>query len=492
MGSAKSTAAVPRHPLERLHPRSLKFLSDRLQDLVRRRLWIKVLVGMFLGIASGVLIGPSVGWISSETAATIGNWLALPGQLFLAMIQMIVVPLVFASIIRGLAASEDLEQLRRMGLRTVFFFVATTTVAILVGIGLAVAAKPGRFVDPSVARGSLAAAPTLPSGGEFLARPLPETIINLLPKNPLGAMVNLEMLQVVLFAVIVGIALVSMRPAQSRPLLELLGSLQQVSMTIVKWAMRLAPIAVFGLMAQLTAKLGLDALLGMSVYVGTVLAGLGIVMIGYVLIAILAAGQRPFEFLGKLKELQLLAFSTSSSAAVMPLSIKTSEEKLGVRPSISQFVIPLGATINMNGTALYQGIATVFLAQVFGVDLDVGALALVVITAVAASIGSPATPGVGIVILAMVLNSAGIPAAGIGLIMGVDRILDMSRSAVNVTGDVVAAVLLDRYAVGKSTAEEQLAAEAAREQHRAAAGVDVIISGDKANDLPGRTIEAHP
>ncbi len=250
------------HPLQALHPRSLKFLSDRLQDLVRRRLWLQVLIGMMLGIGAGVLLGPSMGYVQPEMATSIGGWLALPGQIFLGLIQMIVVPLVFASVIRGLAASEDIDQLRRVGLRTVLFFVLTTAAAIIIGMVLAYAIEPGSFVDAALAKGSVtvdaATGPALPS------RPLPESIISVLPRNPLGAMVNLEMLQVVLFAVIVGIAMVSMAPAQSKPLLELLGSLQQVSMTVVRWAMHLAPLAVFGLMAQLSAKLGFEALLGTS------------------------------------------------------------------------------------------------------------------------------------------------------------------------------------------------------------------------------------
>ena len=470
------------HPLQILHPRSLKFLSDRLQDLVRRRLWLKVLIGMVLGIGTGIVLGPSVGWVTQDVAESVGGWLALPGQVFLGLIQMIVVPLVFASIIRGLAASEDLDQLRRVGLRTVVFFVVTTTIAIVIGIVLAYIVEPGSFVDASTARESFASEAAAVSAPD--RRPLPESIVGLLPRNPLGAMVDLEMLQVVLFAVIVGIALVSMAPAQSKPLLELLGSLQQVSMTVVKWAMRLAPLAVFGLMAQLTSKLGLEALLGMSVYVGTVLGGLALMMVVYLVAVFIGAGKRPLSFLVRMRELQLLAFSTSSSAAVMPLSIKTAEDKFEVRPSVSQFVIPMGATINMNGTALYQGVATVFLAQVFGVNLDIGTLSLVVLTAVAASIGSPATPGVGIVILAMVLDSAGIPPAGIGLIIGVDRILDMSRTAVNVTGDLVASILIDRFAGGPSTAEEQQTAEQARERWRAELGSDVIIANSSGTEEP--------
>jgi Na+/H+-dicarboxylate symporter len=275
---------------------------------------------------------------------------------------------------------------------------------------------------------------------------------------------------------VVGVALVMMAPQQSKPMLDLLGSLQEVCMTVVKWAMWLAPYAVFGLIAQLTAKLGLDALLGMAVYVGTVLASLLLMLIVYLIIIFLVARQRPLAFLMAVRDVLLLAFSTSSSAAVMPLSIKTAEDKLGVRPSVSQFVIPLGATINMNGTALYQGVAAIFLAQIFGVDIGAGGMVLIVLTAVGASIGAPATPGVGIVILSMVLASVGIPASGIALIMGVDRILDMSRTAINVCGDLVAAKLMDRWVGGKTTAEEQAAEEAIREEVRTATGQDVITN----------------
>lgn len=216
-------------------------------------------------------------------------------------------------------------------------------------------------------------------------------------------------------------------------------------MTVVRWAMVLAPIAVFGLMARLTSQIGFEALLGMSFYVGTVLLGLALMLLLYLVLLRGLAGQSALGFLRATRELLLLAFSTSSSAAVMPLSIKTAEESLGVRPSIAQFVIPLGATINMNGTALYQGIAAMFLAQVYGIDIGLAGMALVVAMAVGAAVGSPGTPGVGIVILAMVLGSVGIPAEGVALIMGVDRILDMSRTAVNVAGDVVAARLMNRW-----------------------------------------------
>ncbi len=427
------------------------YLNRQLNRLLQGRLWIKVLIGMFLGIATGMLIGPTGGWLSISTSTTLGNWLALPGQLFLTLIQMIVIPLIFASVVRGLSASESFEQLQRMGVGVVVYFVSTTVIAIIIGLAVASLIKPGHYVDSASLKslmpaGTVAEATAQPGNPPSLSE-LPDKLVTIFPSNPLTSMVEGQMLQVVMFAMIMGVALVMMKPAQSKPLLDLMSSLQEVCMTVVSWAMRLAPLAVFGLMAQLTSKIGLDAIFGMGVYVGTVLAGLLILLSLYLVLIYLFTRQRPASFLRSTRDVLLLAFSTSSSAAVMPLSIKTAEENLQVHPSVSQFVIPLGATINMNGTALYQGVATIFLAQVFAIDLSTGALLLVIVTAVGASIGSPGTPGVGIVILSMVLETVGIPVAGIVLIMGVDRILDMSRTAVNVCGDLVAAKLMNRWMV---------------------------------------------
>lgn len=438
--------------LELLHPRSLKHLSNYLVSLVEGRLWLKVLIGMFAGLLLGVLLGPSSGLVEPRTGTLIGNWLALPGKLFLAVIQMIVVPLVIASVIRGLAASDNLEQLRQLGLVVTTFFIVTTAIAAFIGLSLASLLGPGEglagLIESAAASAAdVGATPALPGMGD-----LPGALIGLLPGNPLSSMVEGEMLQVVLFSTIVGIALVSMPPAQSRPMLDLLGSLQLVCMTVVRWAMRLAPIAVFGLMARLTSQIGFDALGSMAFYVATVLLGLVIMLGVYLVLLLVFARQSPLGFLRATRELLLLAFSTSSSAAVMPLSIKTAEEGLHVRPSIAQFVIPLGATINMSGTALYQGVAAMFLAQVYSIDIGLSGMLLVVAMAVGAAVGSPGTPGVGIVILAMVLTTVGIPAEGVALIMGVDRILDMCRTSVNVAGDLAAAKLMDVWIGGEAAA----------------------------------------
>lgn len=465
--------------VEFVYPRSLRHLSDQLSRLVAGRLWAKVLVAMAAGIALGVAMGPSAGLVAPSVATVAGNWLALPGQLFLVLVQMIVVPLVFASIIRGLAATEDPTQLKRLGLSVAGFFTVTTTFAILVGVTLASWIRPGDYIDSAVIKATLGSravstdlqtAATTPRLEE-----IPQTILSLLPSNPLSSMVESQMLQVVIFAIIFGIALLMTTPERARPLLEFLGSLQEVCMTVVRGAMLLAPIAVFGLMAQLAAKIGLEALLGMAVYVLTVLLGLGVMLLLYLGIVFATSARTPADFLRNTRDLLLLAFSTSSSAAVMPLSIKTAEDRLGVRSSIAQFVIPIGATINMNGTALYQGVATIFLAQVYGIDISTAGIALLVVVAVGASIGSPATPGVGIVILAMVLSTVGVPPAGIALLMGVDRILDMSRTAVNVAGDLVACVAMDRWIVSETSNEDMRREEDVRERRRAVSGEDVIV-----------------
>ena len=462
--------------LRTLYPRSLVRLVAPVQRLVEKRLWAKILVGLALGIATGIALGPNVGWLDEKTSSIVGDWLALPGHVFLGVIQMIVVPLVFASIIRGLAASESVDQLRRVGLRIAPYFVVTTTFAVCIGLAVSYALNPGSHV------GASQLANVIPPTPEVALTPqasipisIHDAVQSLLPTNPLGSMVEKQMLQVVLFAICIGIALISLPVEQAQPLLSLLGSLQAVCMAIVGWAMRLAPLAVFGFLARVTASVGLNALVGLGVYVMAVLVGLAILLLAYVAAAWSFAGKSPSSFLRSVREVQLLGFSTSSSAAVMPLSIKVAEEKLGIRPSIAQFVIPLGATINMDGTALYQAAATVFLAQATGVELGLGALALLVITTVGASIGAPSTPGVGIVLLSTVLSHAGIPAQAVALIIGVDRILDMSRTAVNVTGDLTACLVMDRWVGSEQSAQEEHRIQQELELQRSGPADDVLV-----------------
>lgn len=472
------------YPLDIRRHYSLKNLSNQLRDLLEKKLWLKILISMGLGIFLGLFLGPFGGYVDPTSAEIIGEWIALPGYIFLGLLKMIVVPLVFASIILGVASSRSMSDLKKTGLLTAAYFVVTTAIATAIGLGMALYIQPGKFISGELIESSMGSGIQTDIAGlsfDPSILTLPASLIGgLLPSNPFGALVNGEMLQVVIIAIIIGVALVSLNKDQSTPMVNFLNSLQAICMTVVKWSMSLAPIAVFGLLTKFTIKLGTEAIFGMVMYVGTVLASLLILMFLNLLIVSLVARYNPFKFLKAIRDVMLLAFSTSSSAAVMPLSIKTAEEKLGVRPSISQFVVPLGATINMNGTALYQGVATIFLAEVFGIQLGPFQLLVVMVMAVAASIGTPSIPGVGIVVLAMILNSVGIPASGIALLMGVDRILDMSRTTVNVAGDLVTCKVMDRW-VGAEVKEE-VDDLAVTETKTSKENIDTSVKANK--DLP--------
>jgi Na+/H+-dicarboxylate symporter len=428
---------------------SLGRLSSRLQRLVENKLWLKVLIGLALGVVVGVLLGPDLKLVSSSTSALITGWLALPGQLFLALIQMIVIPLILASVIRGFTAASSMTQLKSFGLWGSVFFLVMTVFSSGLGIAVGSLIDPGSYIDSTLIQAAAQASPVVSESSAAVATlpsmvDLPAQVVGILPNNPLASFSSGDMLGTVVFAIVFGIALLSLPSASSAPLYELLGSIQQVCLTIVGWAMRLAPLAVFGLITKLTAHVGMEVLAGMLIYVLSVLCGLLILMCVYGLIIALYSPTSVANFFIQTREALLLAFSTSSSAAVMPLSIKTLEEKLNINSSIVRFIVPLGATINMTGTALYQSVAIIFLASIYGVNLDGSALVLIVTMILFASVGSPATPGASIIILAMMLDQIGIPQSGLALLLGVDRILDMCRTVVNVMGDMVACLVLQK------------------------------------------------
>jgi Na+/H+-dicarboxylate symporter len=437
--------------------RSLVHLTHHLQVLLRQQLWLRVLIGMALGLVAGTLIGADAGWLDQRASERVASWVALPGNLFLASIKFIVLPLILASVIRGIAAEQDLATLQRLGVRVVFFFLATTAAAIFIGCGLAFLLEPGLYIEAGRVEASYGGAPPPPGpkpepGQEMSGVDIPRAILGVLPQNPFADLAAGNMLQVVVGASIFGAALLMLPEDKARPILDVMGSIQAACMVVVRWVMQFAPIAVFGLIAEITTRVGIGAIFGTAAYVGTVLLGLFILLGLYLVLVAVLGGRSPWAFLKAVREVMLLAFSTSSSAAVMPLSLRTAEDVLGVRSSVTRFVIPLGTTINMAGTALYQGAAAIFLAQVFGVDIGWPGILLITLTAIGTSIGSPGTPGVGIVILATILASVGIPEAGIALIIGVDRLLDMARTAVNVTGDIVTCVVMDRWLGAGETA----------------------------------------
>lgn len=430
--------------LATLTPSSPQRLHKRLDYLIRTRLWAQILIAMALGMAIGLALAPTGGaFVSTETAEIAAAWLALPGRLFLALIQMVVIPLVISSIVLGIATSGDMAFLKRIGFRIAPYFIGTTCVAVIIGAAVALWLAPGQYVADGMVSAAIEA-PVVPPP-EQTAISLPDQIIQIIPTNPTHAILSRSMFQIVVLAIFVAVALVSISPRRAKPLIDLCVSFQDISMKIVSWSMTIAPIAVFGLLAQISIQVGFDAIVGVGAYVGTVLLGLLVLLIFYLVIVGLLARRNPAAFARHIWSVQLLAFSTSSSAAVMPLSMQTAEEELGVSGPVAQFIVPLGATVNMDGTALYQVVAAVFLTQVYGIDLTLAQLALLAATTVGSSIGSPSTPGVGIVILATVVQGIGVPTEGIALILGVDRILDMTRTAVNVTGDLTACTVMDKW-----------------------------------------------
>lgn len=416
-------------------------LSHKLEILVRGKLWLQVIIGLLLGLIVGILLGPNYQLVAPEKTAVIMEWLAIPGYVFLRLIKMIVIPLVVASIIRGIGARSDLKKLRSTGIKLLFFILMTTTLAIIIGIFLASILKPGTYVDLPIEKVSSIALSTGTTEVSSIFMSFPSLLTGLIPENPFGAILNAEMIGVVVFSLLIGIAIATLPNRRISTVLKLLDGTVNISMTIVKWAMFLAPLAVFGLIAKMASQVGLQTLFGMSVYMAAVIIGLAILLIVYYLLIIIFSKKNIFSFARDIAGAQLLAFSTTSSAAVMPLSIRTAEEKLGVDNPTAEMVIPIGATMNMAGTALYQAIALMFLAQMAGIDFTLGQLVLVIVTLVASAIGVAGTPGAGVIILATIAANIGIPTTGMVLIIGVDRILDMFRTSLNVTGDLTASVL---------------------------------------------------
>ena len=425
--------------------KSFTYPVPQISYLVKKKLWAQVLVGLFFGLLLGFVLGPEAGLIEKENAELITSWLSIPANLFLKIIQMIIVPLIFASIIRGLTSSGSVEQLQKLGLGAAVYFVITTAIALIIGIVIVTTIEPGNFIDSTLIRESFDLEETeTVASTELTIQDIPQSLVGIIPSNPLASFMSGEMLSIIIFAIIIGVSMISLPPKSSKPILDLLESIQKITMKVVSWAMRLAPFAAFGLMAGITSKIGLSALTGLGAYMVTVVIGLFLMLIVYIVIIKFVAKRPVSQTFKMMKDPQLLAFSTSSSAAVMPLSIKTAEEKMKVKPRVSQFIIPLGATINMDGTAMYQIIAVFFLAQLFNIELGFTTIILIALTSLAASIGAPSAPGTGIVILSTILIAAGVPAVGVVLLLGVDRILDMTRTMVNVSGDLTACLVFDK------------------------------------------------
>ena len=420
-----------------------------------KKLWFQVLIGMFLGVMVGLLLSPSAfSLVPKDIAFTIAPWVELIGNIFLALIQMIVIPLVMSSIILGITSSNDPRTLKDLGLKIAPYFVFTTIVAVTIGIVISYIIQPGNFVSTDIINEIGNTQIVLKETNQLKDISIPDMIVDLIPVNSVKERLDGNILAFVILSIFVGVALMSMKEQEAQPLKDLAKSMQAFSLTAVSWAMKIAPFAVFGLLCSITIKIGFDAISSMSMYVFTVILGLLSLFCFYLIIVYLSSKIKPIDFIKRIRGVQLMAFSTSSSAAVMPLSMKTAEEKLHIPETISKFVIPLGATINMDGTALYQVCAAIFLTQLFGIDLDLIDVVILAFTTVAASIGAPSTPGVGIIILASILQNLGVPPQGVALILGVDRILDMCRTTINVTGDLTASLVMKKVVLISSKEQD--------------------------------------
>lgn len=418
----------------------------------------QILIGLLVGASAGLIARhawpspesnfPTLEWVTKNVANSLG-------EIFLRLIFMVVVPLVFSALTLGVAGIGDVRRLGKIGVRTLVMTLLLSSASVAIGLGAANFAKPGarlseekrlelqsKFVEQS--QGTVKKAENAKSARDAL--------LDIIPRNPLQEMVGAldgsspggGMLAVMFFALVCGVA-ISISPERTAPLVAVLEGIYDVSMVVIGWAMKLAPIGVAGLMFSLTATLGADILETLMWYVVTVLAALALHMFGvYSLVVWLVARMSPRQFFSRISEVLLTAFATSSSNATLPTSLRVAEEKLGVKREVANFVLTVGSTANQNGTALYEGITVLFLAQVFGVELSLTQQVQVVLMSVLAGVGTAGVPGGSLPLVVLVLKTVGVPEQGIGIILGVDRLLDMCRTTLNVTGDLAVAVCVDR------------------------------------------------
>ena len=395
----------------------------------------QIFIALLIGALFGVVIHY---WIPSsyiKDTVIVEGVLYVVGQGFIRLMQMLVVPLVFCSLICGSMAIGDTKTLGKVGVKTIGFYLVTTALAVCVALGSALLINPGRGLDmDAVQKGTVSSTTEATS--------LVDTLLNIIPKNPVQSMANGDMLPIIVFALFVGIMLAKLGTRGS-VVANFFSQFNDVMMEMTMAIMKVAPIGVFCLLARTFATVGFSAFAPMLKYMGNVTLALAIqCLVVYQILLFVFTRLNPFKFIKKFLPVMGFAFSTATSNATIPMSIDTLSKKMGVSKQISSFTIPLGATINMDGTSIMQGVAVVFIAQAYGIPLTMGNLATVVVTATLASIGTAGVPSVGLVTLAMVLNSVGLPTEGIALIMGIDRILDMIRTAVNITGDAVCTTIV--------------------------------------------------
>ncbi|MFH1532940.1 MAG: dicarboxylate/amino acid:cation symporter [Pseudomonadota bacterium] len=412
------------------------------------------------------------------TFVSLVEWI---GRLFLALIKMVVVPLVFFSLLVGIASLGDFRKLGRLGGRTLAYFMGTTVIALVIGMGLANLVQPGHMLgaeDRAILTASYEGAASEKVDDAAQSKDFVDQIIGIVPENPFTTMADGNMLQVIFFALMFGIALTLMDTKRAKPVVDLADRANEAMVVMVHVIMKLAPYGVAALLFKVVGTTGLSVLAALGAYSLVVLAGLAL-HIGLLYGAVVVFGVRLplMSFLRGIRAAQLLAFSTSSSSAALPVTKECCEQNLRVSPEVSSFVLPIGATVNMDGTALYQGVAALFIAQIYNMDLGFMDQLTIVLTATLASVGAAGVPGAGMVTLAMVLTQVGVPTEGLALVLGVDRLLDMFRSATNVTGDATAACLMARLegeALHVLTPEEDAADPRHGFEHRLDGGAHPI------------------
>jgi DAACS family dicarboxylate/amino acid:cation (Na+ or H+) symporter len=412
----------------------------------------QILAGLIAGALGGV--GANMLWGGTTGLEKVVHYAAEPaGQIWLRALIMVVIPLIFARLSLGVAGMGDLRKLGRAGAKTLGFFLLVTTLAALLGLAMVNLLRPGAGLGAEVRQRLLATYQgsrqmTGPEGltrGQFGI----QTLVNIVPRNPLAAAAQGDMLGVIFFSLAFGVALALLPPERSRALVEILRGIGEAMIVIIEFVMKLAPFGVFALIFTVSARFGLDLLAKLGWYMLTVLLGLAIFEFGvYSLLIRWLAGWRPVEFFRRAWMAILTAFSTSSSNATLPTTLEVCENSLGLPREICGFVVPLGATMCMNGTALFEGVTVLFIAQVFGLHLPLSAQAVVMVTAIIMAMGAAGVPSGAIQVLVLVLEAVGVPGEGIAMVIGVDRVLDMGRTVVNVTGDMAAAAFVARSEAG--------------------------------------------
>ncbi|WP_394172789.1 dicarboxylate/amino acid:cation symporter [Thalassotalea litorea] len=407
----------------------------------RQQLWFKVFLALILGFVIGSLLSENLGLIDADIARPLGQWLALPGTIFMMLLKFIVLPLVLSSVILGIVNSNDVKAIKTLGFG-VAYILCTSAMAIALAFFLAGWIQPGLVMNPEYL-GQLSS-PDLQQL-DLTENGIIGIITGIFPTNIFSHLSQNQMLQVVVAAIIFGFGLLHLDYKSARPLLELMESVQSLCMTIVLWLMKYTPIVVFGLIANVIITKGLGAISAVSLFFINVIVGLLLILVIYLIIIAVFTKKSPWLFLNNCREVMALALATSSSSATMPVTLRVTESLHGVKPQVSRLIIPLGTTINMDATAMYQATVVLFIAQAFGIDLTTTQMVTIVLLSLVASIGAPGIPSSSLPILAGTLASQGLPVEGMALILGVDRLLDMGRSVVNVTGDMTAATVLNRF-----------------------------------------------